>query len=153
MYRHLAAAAALLIAVSGNAFAQAQVGPVQSGGGLYVIPSGASAASITPVVSTGAEASHVLKASGGNLYSVYATNLTTTPGFLIILNATSAPADGAVTPLDCIPLKPLATAVISYAPGPLAAYSTGITAVATSASTCFTKTTGVITAFFKGAVQ
>jgi len=151
--RKLLAAAVILVAASGSAFAQAQVGPVQSGGGLYVIPSGASAASITPVVSSAAEAAHVLKSSGGNLYSVYATNLTTTPGFLVVLNATSAPADGAIAPLDCVPLKPLATAAINYTPGPLAAYSTGITAVVTSASTCFTKTTGVITAFFKGAVQ
>jgi hypothetical protein len=32
-------------------------------------------------------------------------------------------------------------------------YSTGITAVVTSAANCFTKTTGVITAYIKGAVQ
>jgi hypothetical protein len=55
------AATAMLVALSGSAFAQAQVGPVQSGGG-----------------SPAAESSHVLKSSGGNLYSVYATNLTTT---------------------------------------------------------------------------
>jgi len=72
------AATAMLVALSGSAFAQAQVGPVQVDGGLYVVPSGASGASITPVVSMAAESSHVLKSSGGNLYSVYATNLTTT---------------------------------------------------------------------------
>jgi hypothetical protein len=67
LMRKLLAAAAILVAASGSAFAQAQVGPVQSGGGLYVVPSGASAASIAPIVSAAAEASHVLKSSGGNL--------------------------------------------------------------------------------------
>jgi hypothetical protein len=109
---------------------------------------------ITPVVSTVAEASHVLKGSGpGNFYGAYATNLTTTAGFLLIFNATSAPADGAVTPLACVPLPASGNASINNKPGPYQVYSTGITAVVSSASTCFTKTTGVITAFISGDVQ
>ncbi len=116
-------------------------------------PSSATTVGITPIVSGSAEASHVLKASAGNLYSVYATNLTATPGFLVVLNATSAPGDGAITPLDCVVLPASGTAVINYNPGPPAIYSTGITAVVTSATTCFTKTVGVITAFMKGAVK
>lgn len=108
---------------------------------------------ITPVVSASAEASHVLKASAGSLWGVYATNLTATAGFLVVINATSAPGDGAITPLACVPLTANGVASINYMPGPPAAYSTGITAVVTSASTCFTKTTGVITAFLGGQVQ
>ena len=151
--RTLIAAAVLLAALTGGAFAQSQVGPVQSGGGLFMIPTGASAASFAPVVSTAAESSHVIKASGGNVYAVSATNLTTTAGFLVLLNSASVPGDGAITPLACVPIRALGFASINYAPGPMAAYSTGVTAVVTSASTCFTKTTGTITAFFEGMVQ
>lgn len=120
-------------------------------GATIPAPSSSASFAITPVVSSSGESSHVLKGSAGNLYSVYATNLTTTPGFLAVLNATSAPADGAITPLDCIPLPAGGLASFNY--NIPAAYSTGITAVVTSASTCFTKTTGVITAFIKGGVQ
>ena len=111
------------------------------------------AAGITPAVSTSAEATRVLKASAGNLYSVYATNLTATAGFLVVLNATSAPGDGAIAPLACVPLPASGTASINFNPGPAAVYSTGITVVLTSAATCFTKTTGTITGFISGSVS
>ena len=107
----------------------------------------------TPVVSTSAEATHVLKASAGNLRSVYATNLTATSGFLAVTNATTAQADGAMTPLACVPLPANGTASLVYGDWAPASYSTGITAIITSAATCFTKTTGVITGFISGAVQ
>lgn len=115
-------------------------------------PTALSTLGITSVVSASGEATHVLKASAGNLYSAYATNLTATAGFLLILNATSAPADGAVTPVECVPLPANGSASISYAGGPPAQFATGITAVVTSAVTCFTKTTGVITSFIKGSI-
>jgi hypothetical protein len=124
-----------------------------STGKTIVVPSSSSADGITPIVSTAGEASHVLKAGAGNSYAAYATNLTATQGFLLLLNSTTAPADGAVTPLACAPLAPNGIASISYSPGPPGVFSTGITAVVTSAVTCFTKTTGVITAFISGSVQ
>ena len=120
--------------------------PVQT----TVAPTSASAAGITSVVSSAAENNHVLKASAGNLYSVYATNLTSTAGFLLVLNSTTSPADGAVTPLACVPLPASSYAQIDYSPGPPQVFSTGITAVVSSATTCFTKTTGTITAFING---
>lgn len=123
------------------------------GGTTVIIPSSSSSAGITPVVSASAEGSHVLKASAGNAYSAYATNLTATNGFLVLLNATSAPADGAISPIACAPLASNGVASINYAPGPPGVFSTGITAVITSASTCFTKTTGVITGFISGSVK
>ena len=110
-------------------------------------------APIVSVVSAAAENNHVLKSSAGNLFGVYADNLTATAGFLVVLNATSAPADGAITPLDCVPLPANGNASINYNSGPPASYSTGITVVLTSANTCFTKTTGVITGYIHGAVQ
>lgn len=126
---------------------------IANGNGVIVAPSSASSAGITVVVSASAEATHVLKASAGNLYSVYATNLTATAGFLHIYNATSAPADGAVTPLACVPLPSNGATSINFNPGPPSVYSTGISVAVSSASTCFTKTTGVITAFISGSVQ
>ena len=127
--------------------------PGKVGGGVVIGPSPSAGAGITPVVSTSAEGSHVLKATPGNLYSVYATNLTATAGFLVVLNSTSVPGDGAITPLECVPLPANGGVGLNYSPGPPAVYSTGITAVITSAVTCFTKTTGVITGFIRGAVQ
>ena len=119
---------------------------------VTIAPTSATAVGITPVVSGSAEATHVLKNGAGNLYSVYATNLTSTPGFLTVVNATSAPADGAITPLACVPLPVGGNAALNYTVNP-AVYSTGITAVITSATTCFTKTTGVITGFISGAIE
>lgn len=115
-------------------------------------PSALAASGIASVISASAENSHVLKNAAGNLYSVYATNLTASAGFLVVLNATSAPGDGAITPLDCVPLPASGNAAINYRVLPKV-YSTGITAVVTSATTCFTKTTGVITAFISGDAQ
>lgn len=118
--------------------------------GVNINPTSAATAGIVGVASAAAESSHVIKASNGNLWSAYAQNLTTTAGFLVVLNATSAPVDGAITPIDCVALPASGAATISYGAGPPGIYSTGITAVVTSATTCFTKTTGVITAFIKG---
>lgn len=105
---------------------------------------------IVPVVTAAAANNLVVKASPSTLYSVYATNLTSTAGFLVILNLIAAPADGAIVPLDCVPLPASGSASISYGPGPAGQYPVGITAVVTSAATCFTKTTGTITAFIRG---
>ncbi len=118
-----------------------------------VVSPGTATSGVTPTVSTAAENSHILKAGAGVVYSVYATNLTTTDGYLQVFNAVSAPADGAVTPLACAPLSGGGVASIHYAPGPPGIYGTGITAVVSSAATCFTKTTGTITAFISGMVQ
>jgi hypothetical protein len=118
---------------------------------VHTRPNSSANVANTPVVTAAAASGVVLKAGAGNLYSVYATNLTATAGFLVVLNSVSAPVDGAITPLDCAPLPANGNASINY--NIPARYSTGITAVVTSATTCFTKTTGVVTAFIKGAVQ
>lgn len=123
-------------------------------GSVTVPPSSAAAVGITPVVSGSLEASHVLKNAAGNLYAVYASNLTGgTTGLLQVFNATSAPADGAVTPIVCVPFNSMGEAAANYVPGPPAVFSTGITAVISSSTTCFTKTTGVLTGFISGLPQ
>jgi len=121
--------------------------------GVEIAPTAATAAGTSAIASTVSESSHVLKGSPGNLYGAYATNQTATSGFLVILNSTTAPGDGAITPLDCIPLPGNSSASISRIPGPPRIYSTGITAVVTSGANCFTKTTGVISAFISGDVK
>jgi hypothetical protein len=119
---------------------------------VHTRPNSSANSANTPSVTTAAAAAHVLKAGAGNLYSVYATNLTATAGFLVVIDAVASPADGAITPLDCAPLPANGNASINYSGAP-SRYSVGITAVVTSAATCFTKTTGVISAFINGAVQ
>ena len=136
--------AALLLPLGALAQGVAPVGTVGTSDPSY---------GISPKVSVSAESSRVLKASPGNLYSVYASNFSSTAGWLVVLNATTAPADGAILPLDCVYLPPSATAWLNYNPGPPKPYSAGIVAVLTSASTCFTKTTGTITGFISGSVQ
>lgn len=118
-----------------------------------VRPTSSANAAIAPIATAAAASSLVLKASAGNLYSVYAANQTATPGFLVVLNSVSAPADGPITPLECAALPANGNAEIKYNPGPAARFSTGIVAVMTSGADCFTKTTGTITGFIRGAIQ
>ena len=136
--------AALLLPLGALAQGVAPVGTVGTSDPSY---------GISPIVSTSAEATHVLKAKPGNLYSVYATNISGTAGWLVVLNATTAPADGAILPLDCVYLPASQTGWLNFNPGPPKPYSVGITVVLTSANTCFTKTTGTITGFISGSVQ
>jgi hypothetical protein len=108
---------------------------------------------ITPVQTSTAAASLVLKASAGSLFSVNATNQTTTAGFLAIINATTAPTSGStITPLACAALPASGSAAINFGQVP-EAYSTGIVALLSSAATCFTFTSGTITGFIMGLKQ
>ena len=121
--------------------------------GVEIAPTAGAAAGITPVISAAAEANHILKAGAGNLYAAYATS--TVAGYLLIFNATTAPADGAVTPQNCIPgaltQSGIYAASISYNPGPAEVFTTGITA-SWSSTGCFTKTASA-TAFIHGSVK
>jgi hypothetical protein len=129
---------------------------IPSGGGggtpsnVVIAPTSSAAAGITPVVSGSLEGSHVLKASAGNLYDAYVTT-GTTPGYVMVFNATSAPGDGAVTPIDCIQAPPSQTTSLFSLASPPEVFSTGITIVF-STTGCFTKTISA-TAFFHGRVQ
>jgi len=69
----------------------------------------------------------------------------------MVFDATSAPADGAVTPKECAVAPANATTFIDYGGGPPESFATGITAVFSSTG-CFTKTASA-TAFFHGTVQ
>lgn len=101
-----------------------------------------------PKNSAAAESSHVFKATAGTLFGLSVTS-GASAGYVLVFNATSAPADGAVTPVACYQLPASQTIGIAFTPFPLA-MSTGITAVF-STTGCFTKTASA-TAFFLGEI-
>ena len=111
-------------------------------------PSPSAITGLTPVVSSAAEASKVFKASAGNLYA-YQVTTGAAAGYVMIFNATSAPVDGAVTPVKCVAVPAGATVGVTVTPPE--AFSTGITAVF-STTGCFTKTASA-TAMFSGDVK
>lgn len=128
--------------------------PCGSGGGgggsaVTPTPSSDSSAAITPVVSTAAESNHVLKAAAGNFYGATITN-GAAAGYVMVFNATSAPADGAVTPLYCWAM-PATTSTLGVGFDYPARFSTGITIVY-STTGCFTKTASA-TAMFSAQVK
>ncbi len=111
-------------------------------------PSPSAITGLTPVVSSAAESGHVFKASAGNLYA-YQVTTGAAPGYVMLFNATSAPVDGAVTPVKCVAVPAGTTVGVSN--NPPEAFSTGITAVF-STTGCFTKTASA-TAMFSGDVK
>jgi hypothetical protein len=118
--------------------------------GIPTAPSGtvstidALLAGIAPVVSTALEGSHVILASAGELYDWHVA--ATVDGWVLVFDATSAPADGAVTPKIARQIG--AGTTLSFEPGggPPTHFATGI-AMVFSTTGPFTKT-GSATAFF-----
>lgn len=107
---------------------------------------------LVPVVSTTLESCHVLKASAGNLYSLAVTIQATTV-IVQVFNATSAPGDGAVTPIWSMPVISNGTlGGNSWNFAIPVRGSTGLTVCASSATTPFTKTASA-TAMFSAEVQ
>jgi hypothetical protein len=115
-------------------------------GAVMPAPTSSSDFAITPQSSTALEASHVIKTSPGNLYSLYVVT-TSVGGYLMTFNSISVPADGAVTPIECIPVPASSIASISADGSAPDSYSVGIVVVFSTTGP-FTKT-GSSTAFFK----
>lgn len=142
---------ALLIA--SPVFAQSSATPVVPGylgtNGCVGTPPTCYAQDAVPKNSAAAESNHVFKAASGTLFGLSVTS-GNVAGYVLIFNATSAPADGAVTPVACYVLPANQTIGIAFTPFPLR-MSTGITAVFSSTG-CFTKTASA-TAFFLGEVM
>lgn len=113
-------------------------------------PTASSSAAITPGSSSALEAGHVLKSSAGNLYSLYVYS-SDVDGYLMTFNAASIPADGAVTPVEFLPVFAGSSAILEFAGSIPDYYSTGIVAVFSTTGP-FTKT-GSPTAFFKWRIQ
>lgn len=88
--------------------------------------------------SSATEGSHIIKATGGVLYSLTATNVSASAGYILVFDSPTVPADGAVTPVGCYAIgaaQTQAVAMINY-PDP---FNTGIVAVFSSTG-CNTKT-------------
>lgn len=107
---------------------------------VNVVQSPTATAGLTVATQGAAATNLVLKASAGNLVDVNIV-IGATSGYLMVHNATSAPSNGAVTPLYCFPIisnGTLGGAAFSFGlPGK--PFSTGITAVF-STTGCFTQT-------------
>ena len=118
---------------------------LDAGGGLVTssAPASTAASGTVPNATTAVSSALVGKASPGTLYGVNVT-AGATAGFVMVFNATSAPADGAVTPSRCIPLAANTGIELNYRSIPVY-FGTGITVVFSSTG-CFTKTTSA-TAF------
>jgi hypothetical protein len=95
----------------------------------------------TSVSSTSYEANHVITGSAGSLYSFEVqadSTLSAAAWYIMIYNATTAPADGSVTPIKCYQM-PSGTLGANYAfPNPIA-FSAGIV-IGVSTTGCLTKT-------------
>lgn len=102
------------------------------------------------VSSTALEASHILKATNGNLY-LLTVLIGATGGFLMLFDATSVPADGAVTPAYALPIPSAGGTgfvAIDWASAPMH-FNNGVIAVFSTTGP-FTKTASTTAAFFAG---
>lgn len=112
-------------------------------------PSSGTAAGVSNAQSTTNGSSLVVKATAGNLYQL-TTTIGATSGYLLLFDAATLPANGAVTPLGCWPVASNgANGVVSLAFDPPKPFATGITA-GFSTTGCFTLTASATAAFFAG---
>ncbi len=130
---------ALLFAMPllGAAAAQAQNYSAPQTGGAAVptiatCPNGSGGYSpcpLAPVTSTALESSHVLKASGGYLYGLNVAfgTCSTPPCYVMVFDAASAPANGAVTPKRAWAVS--ANSSLSVTEAPALAFTNGIVVV------------------------
>jgi len=99
---------------------------------------GTTLAGVTTAQTSAAASSLVAKASAGSVVSI--SGSAASGSYIMLFNATTAPADGAVTPLKCWgPMAAAGPFVFSWGVGPVLAMSTGATVVSSSTG-CFTKT-------------
>ena len=116
-----------------------------------LIPSQANALGnpVNYVVSTTAEASHVLKAKPGSLFGFSATT-GASAGYVMLFDATAAPSNGTVTPVACYYIPSTSSFNTSWSQFPLA-FNTGIV-IEFSTTGCFAATSSS-TAFFSAQIQ
>lgn len=116
-----------------------------SAGTLAGAPNATAANGIVPVVTAAVASSKVLKATPGNFYGCNAV-AGASALYIMLIDATAAPADGAVTPIKCWTVAANASLEIGYATPIVCAV--GITLVASTTGP-FTKTASA-TAFLSG---
>lgn len=119
-------------------------------GSVYVRQRDLTLDAIAPVVSTALESSHVLKASAGALYDIQCW--ANAAGILMLFDATSAPSNGAVTPLLAFNVAQYGEVHRDFTLRPVK-FSTGIVACfSTTTTTPFTLALGS-NAFFSARVE
>jgi len=151
-----------LLLLGGSAVAQT---PGPPGSAVTTVGTGASGQALPMLQSPAFEASHVFKASAGNLYSLGVIN-TGTSGFILLIDGVTVPADGSLTSCGtsnttgclkaCYPItagSPGAPVYggLQFQPGPPLPFVNGVVAVF-STSGCNTKTLGGTTGFFEAQV-
>jgi len=94
-----------------------------NGSGVTALCSFGSTSPVTPAPTSAAVSCQVAKASAGTLFA--ATLYSSVSGWFLIFNATSAPADGAVTPIEFL-RYPTADVTMGYTASPGLTASTGI---------------------------
>ena len=132
---------------TGNLCSSATGGSI---GDVVVTPTSASGAATSRTTTTALAANLVVKGSAGNLYGFTVSADSTLSGaawWIMVYDATSAPADGAVTPAKCYAMPSGVTSASYSFPAPTA-FATGIT-IGVSTDGCFTKAAS-IHAFISG---
>jgi hypothetical protein len=123
-------------------------------GSVAIPPTSAATGAITPTSSggTASSSSLVVCSSACNLYRVSVTNQAVA-GFLMVINATSLPADGATgsTLLKCIAVPAATTATMDWRPTPIR-MGTGAVLAFSIGANCGTLTASA-TAWFSGEKQ
>lgn len=105
---------------------------------------------LTPVTaSTAVESNHVLKGSAGTFYGVQ-VNTTSAAEWVMLFNATTLPANGAVTPVAVWQVP--ANTTLSISENPAFTMSTGIV-IGCSTTGPFTLTASALCTFAGGSVQ
>jgi hypothetical protein len=101
----------------------------------------ASSSAATPVSSSALAANQIISASSANLLSFNVSadsTLSAAAWWVMVYNAASAPADGAVSPAKCYAMPSGATSISESFSAPIK-FSTGIV-IGVSTTGCFTKT-------------
>jgi hypothetical protein len=114
------------------------------GGVSLFPPANATANALVPTASAAVSAGVVVKASAGNLFA-WRVTAGASAGYVLVLNSATIPADGAVTPLDCVPVA--ANASVGTEHMYPDRHATGIVIVF-STTGCYTKTSSA-TAFIR----
>jgi hypothetical protein len=113
--------------------------------GVEIAPTAGSAAAPSNYVSGAAESGHAaVKSGAGNLYGLYCYS--TAAGLCMVFNSTTVPADGAVTPIECVPVS--ANNFSAFDRTIPDQYATGISIAFSTGTNCFNKTASA-TAFFR----
>lgn len=115
---------------------------------VALAPSTAAGAALASVVSTTAESSRVFKSGAGNAYE-WQVSTGIVAGYVLVFDATAAPADGVVTPIQCVAVAASSTVGSTMHTLP-ERFATGYTVVF-STTGCFTKTASA-TAFIRARV-